>query len=139
MNQQEAPISGTDLESVIAKLRAFVDGLTPEETEQVRALQTEDVTGVLAPSLLEKAQRAADTLTPEEEAHLYELLRESDTAGYMKAQYESDYGWKGPPGANPGETRALSGGLPSADQARILWLTAVIAKLPPTGPFPPSL
>ncbi|MGH2584158.1 MAG: hypothetical protein ACRDJE_04530 [Dehalococcoidia bacterium] len=83
--------------SLQAKLLAFAEGLTPEESEQLHTLQTEDVTGMLSPSLREKAQRVAEGLTAEEAAQLQTLLHDAETAGYMAPLYDDGWGYKGPP------------------------------------------
>jgi hypothetical protein len=74
-------------------------------------MRMQDVTGMLSPSLWDKAQAAVEALTPAEAAELGRVLErlgaaaaggdEADAKGFRAAEYEDEYGWKGPPGTNP--------------------------------------
>lgn len=96
MTQQSDTDPATVLHSLRAKLQEFADRLSREETEQLRAMETEEVTGILPPSLREKVQRTADALTPDEAIRLVRFLRrasvgtatgeEADTRGHMRRQ-----------------------------------------------------
>jgi hypothetical protein len=118
MTQQTQNESGAMSPSLETKLRQFVDGLTPEEAEQLRAIHGDDVTGMLSPSLQDKAHQVAATFTSEEQVQLSILLaragvgvatgEEADTQGYMRAMYEDDLGYKGKPGTDP--TQQQTGG-----------------------------
>jgi hypothetical protein len=111
MTQQTQNDSGAMSPSLETKLQQFVVGLTPEEAEQLGAIQGDDVTGMLSPSLRDKVQQVAEELTPEEQEQLRLLLAradvaaatgaEADTQGFAKPLYEGDHGYKGRPGTDP--------------------------------------
>jgi hypothetical protein len=93
-----------------AKIRRFAGELTPEEQEQLRAIQAQprDVTGLMSSSLWDKAQQVAGMLTTEEEAALRHMLAragvttagsdEAEAQGFRMAAYEDEWGYKGKPG-----------------------------------------
>jgi hypothetical protein len=89
------------------KQQRFVSELTPEELAYLRSSPPEAGPGDLPPALEAKAERAVQGLTPEEDAQLQHLVQEAvvggaaDTRGHMRAFYEGDHGWKGPPGTDP--------------------------------------
>jgi hypothetical protein len=97
------------VQTLEAKLHEFAAGLTEEESAQVRAMQAHDVTGMRPPSLWAKAQQVAEALTARERDELRRMLAGAavaartdggDVAGYRAAEYEDEFGYKGPPGSN---------------------------------------
>jgi len=93
--------------SLASKLQQFVAGLTPEEEAQLRALQTENDLGALAPALRAKVERSAAGLTSEERAELRRLPagvdrpvaagERPDVRGHMAPLYDDGLGNKGRP------------------------------------------
>ncbi|MGH2588830.1 MAG: hypothetical protein ACRDJE_28230, partial [Dehalococcoidia bacterium] len=102
-----------EIQTLAAKIRQFIGELTPEEQEQVRAMQmrSDDVSGLMSSPLWDKAREAAGALTPEETEQLVRLLERTgvtaptddagNVQGFRMAAYEEDDGWKGKPGTNP--------------------------------------
>lgn len=110
MTQQRKNDTVDLLPSLQAKIQVFADGLTPEETEQLRTLHSEAGAGLVPPSL----QAFHAELPADEQLVLALAFRRpvagagaatggegAEVQGYMKPLYEGDYGWKGPPGTNP--------------------------------------
>jgi hypothetical protein len=94
------------LPSLEAKLRQLMDGLTPDDSARLRAMQGRAGAGELSPSLRAMFERCASGLTPEEAHQIRFLSRLADagaagdgvdTAGHAVGLYVGDDGNKGRP------------------------------------------